>query len=133
MFAFCRRRGYNNAIMGNQHRPINERIAETQAQLAALMARQAKVEVSKDPQIQELDERIKDLNSQVIKLNRWENEAVEKYQNFIERAEAWQTKGEDAKSQKPSVLQALNATKAERKALAESLALNMELDTEDME
>ena len=119
--------------MGNQHRPINERIAETQAQLAALMARQAKVEVSKDPQIQELDERIKDLNSQVIKLNRWENEAVEKYQNFIERAEAWQTKGEDAKSQKPSVLQALNATKAERKALAESLALNIELDTEDME
>jgi hypothetical protein len=133
MFAFYEGRRYNNAIMGNQHRPINERIAETQAQLAALMARQAKVEVSKDPQIQELDELIKNLNSQVIKLNRWENEAVEKFANFIKRAEAWKIKGEDAKSQKPSVLQALNATKAERKALAESLAVNMELDTEDME
>jgi chaperonin cofactor prefoldin len=80
-------------IMGKTHRPINERIAETQAQLAQLLARQAKVEVSQDPQIQELDARIKDLNAQLVKLNRWETDAEEKYANFIKRAEAWQVKG----------------------------------------
>ena len=133
MFAFSKKRLYKVAIMGNKHRPINQRILETQAQLAALVAKQAKEQVSQDPQIQALDERIKDLNSQVIKLNRWENEATEKYQHFINRAEAWQAKGDSAKSQKPSVLQSLAAVKAERKALAEDLAMNMELDSEDME
>ena len=121
-------------IMGKTHRPINERIAETQAQLAQLLARQAKVEVSQDPQIQELDARIKDLNAQLVKLNRWETDAEEKYANFIQRAEAWQVKGAEAKSQKPSVLSELTEVKEQRKTLAGELAMEMgdlELADED--
>lgn len=111
--------------MGKTHRPINERIAETQAQLAQLLARQAKVEVSQDPQIQELDARIKDLNAQLVKLNRWETDAEEKYANFIKRADAWQVKGAEAKSQKPSVLLELTEVKEQRKTLAGELAMEM--------
>ena len=122
--------------MGRQHRPINQRIAETQNQLAQLLAKQAKAEVAQDPQIQALDERIKDLNATIVKLNRWETDAEEKYQNFIERAEAWQVKGAEATSQKPSVLKELATIKEQRKQLAGELALQMgdlELIGDDME
>ncbi len=119
--------------MGNKHRPINQRILETQAQLAKLMANQAKDEIAQNPQIQDLDMEIKDLNAEMVKMNRWENESEEKVVVFLERAEQWRVKGESAKNAKPDILKELAEVKSKRKALAESLASNLDLNTEDME
>tara|TARA_R110000824_G_C15153928_1_gene671313 strand:- start:411 stop:770 length:360 start_codon:yes stop_codon:yes gene_type:complete len=119
--------------MGNKHRPINQRILETQAQLAKLMANQAKDEIAQNPQIQDLDMEIKDLNAEMVKMNRWENESEEKVVVFLQRAEQWRVKGESATNAKPDILKSLAEVKIRRKALAESLASSMELNTEDME
>jgi chromosome segregation ATPase len=119
--------------MGKKHRPIDQRILETQAQLAQLMAKQAKDEIATNPQIQELDMEIKDLNAEMVKMNRWESEAEEKVENFMRRADEWRTKGQSAKGAKPSILQSLAEVKSKRKALAEQLASTIELNTGDME
>ena len=119
--------------MGNKHRPIDQRILETQAQLAQLMAKQAKDEIAKNPQIEDLDMQIKDLNAEMVKMNRWESEAEDKVENFMRRASEWRVKGESAKNAKPDILKGLAEVKSQRKALAEQLASTIELDTEDME
>ena len=119
--------------MGKKHRPINQRILETQAQLAKLMANQAKDEIALNPQIQELDMEIKDLNAELVKMNRWESEAQEKVANFMARAREWETKGTSARQAKPDLLKQLQRVKSNRKVLAESLASSIELDVSDME
>lgn len=119
--------------MGKKHRPINERILETQAQLASLMAKQAKEEVAKNPEIMQLDELIKAQNALIVKLNRWESEATEKVKNFEARALEWRQKGESAKSQKPEANRNMAELKEKRKALAEKLASEMNLSDLDIE
>ena len=116
--------------MGKKHRPINQRILETQAQLASLMAKQAKEEVAQDPQIQQLDEQIQEQNALIVKLNRWENEATEKVKNFEARAEEWRQKETFAKSQKPNANREMAELKEKRRVLAEKLA--SEMDISDM-
>ena len=133
MFAFSYTPRYNMCIMGKKHRPINQRILETQAQLAKLMANQAKDEIALNPQIQELDMEIKDLNAELVKMNRWESEAQEKVANFMARAREWETKGTSARQAKPTLLKQLQEVKSSRKVLAEALASNLEIDVSDME
>ena len=46
-----------------KHRPVSDRIAETQAQLSALMAKAAKDQINDSPEIQEIDAEIKALKT----------------------------------------------------------------------
>ena len=133
MFAFSDTPRYNMYIMGKKHRPINQRILETQAQLAKLMANQAKDEIALNPEIQELDMEIKDLNAELVKMNRWESEAEEKVANFMARAREWEVKGTSARHAKPDILKSIQEVKRTRKTLAESLATSIELDVSEMQ
>ena len=49
-----------------KHRPINERMAELQAQMVALQTKQNKEAVNADPKVQAIDSEINDLNNQAL-------------------------------------------------------------------
>ncbi len=48
-----------------KHRPINERMAELQAQMVALQTKQNKEAVNADPKVRAIDAEINDLNNKI--------------------------------------------------------------------
>ena len=72
-----------------KHRPVNQRIAETMAHLAALQAKANKEAVNDDPRIKEIDNRIREINNSMLKYNRWVSEWEQKVEDFLERVVTW--------------------------------------------
>ena len=111
-----------------KHRPVSDRIAEAQAQLAALMAKAAKDEVNASPEIQAIDKEIKEIQVSTLKFNRWAFEGAEKVENFRRRALEWEQRLEEATQKRDAANKKLTALRNKRKALAEKLASEMQVD-----
>ena len=111
-----------------KHRPVSDRIAEAQAQLASLMAKAAKAEISQSPEIQAIDKEIKEIQVSTLKYNRWASEGAEKVENFRLRAVQWEQRLEEAVAKRDAANKQLTALRAKRKALAEKLASEMQVD-----
>lgn len=111
-----------------KHRPVSDRIAEAQAQLSALMAKAAKDEVNASPEIQAIDKEIKEIQVSTLKFNRWASEGAEKVENFRRRASEWQQRLEEATQKRDEANKKLSILRSERKALAEKLASEMQVD-----
>ena len=111
-----------------KHRPVSDRIAEAQAQLAALMAKAAKDEVNASPEIQAIDKEIKEIQVSTLKFNRWASEGAEKVENFRRRALEWEHRLEEATQKRDAANKKLTALRNKRKALAEKLASEMQVD-----
>mgnify|MGYP005820439867 FL=1 len=108
-----------------KHRPVTDRIAETQAQLNALMAKAAKEQVNDDPAIQEIDKTIKTIQKDTLKYNRWAEEGEAKIQNFLLRTQLWRDRLAEAEDKKAMAAKELTKLRKQRKELAESLASEM--------
>lgn len=111
-----------------KHRPVSDRIAQAQAQLAALMAKGAKAEINASPEVKAIDKSIKEIQVSMLKFNRWASEGEDKIANFLERAETWRGRLAEANSKKKVANTKLNALRLERKALAEKLASEIQVD-----
>ena len=111
-----------------KHRPVSDRIAEAQAQLAALMAKAAKSQINDSPEIQALDKEIKAIQTSMLKYNRWASEGEEKVANFRRRAVEWEQRIVEANDKRSEANKKLTALREKRKALAESLAQSIEVD-----
>ena len=111
-----------------KHRPVSDRIAEAQAQLAALMAKAAKSQISDSPEIQAIDKEIKTIQTSMLKYNRWATEGEEKVANFLRRAEEWKQRIVEANDKRSEANKQLTALRDKRKALAETLAQSIEID-----
>ena len=68
-----------------KHRPVSDRIAETQAQLAAIVAKANKEQINDSPEVKLLDSQIKSVQISMLKFNRWASEGADKIENFKAR------------------------------------------------
>ena len=111
-----------------KHRPVSDRIAQAQAQLAALMAKGAKSEINASPEVQAIDKSIKEIQVSMLKFNRWASEGKEKIANFEERAETWRERLAEADAEKKKANTKLNTLRHERKVISERLAAAIQVD-----
>jgi chromosome segregation ATPase len=108
-----------------KHRPVSERIAEVQAQLAALQAKSAKADIESNPEIQQIDAEIKKIQVSTLKFNRWAAEGADKVENFRARAREWENRLEEATKRRDEANKQLTALRLKRKHLAEQVAANL--------
>jgi len=111
-----------------KHRPVADRIAEAQSQLAALMAKESKAEINASPEIQAIDSEIKEVQVSMLKFNRWASEGEEKIRNFQTRVAVWKDRLAEATSRKEEANKTITALRSKRKALAEKLASEIQVD-----
>jgi chromosome segregation ATPase len=111
-----------------KHRPVADRIAETQAQLSALIAKANKTQINESPEIQALDKQIKDIQVSMLKFNRWASEGEEKIENFQSRVVEWENRLATATEKRLEANTQIEALRLERKALAESMAGDIEVE-----
>ena len=105
-----------------KHRPVADRIAETQAQLSALIAKANKEQINSNPEVVALDKEIKDIQTSMLKYNRWASEGEEKIANFEARVVEWKGRLATAKQKRKEASTKIEALREKRKALADSLA-----------
>ena len=105
-----------------KHRPVSDRIAETQAQLAQLVAKANKEQINQSPEVQALDAEIKAVQVSMLKFNRWASEGSEKIENFKARVLEWEGRLETANAKRKEANAKIEDLRSKRKALAESLA-----------
>jgi len=111
-----------------KHRPVNDRILETQSQLNALLAKAAKDQVNASPEIQDIDQAIKAINTSMLKFNRWAAEGEDKIANFKARVIQWEDRLVLATDKVAGAKKELTALRKKRKALAETLAKEIQLE-----
>jgi len=111
-----------------KHRAVSDRIAETQAQLAALMAKAAKAQINESPEIKAIDKEIKTIQVSMLKFNRWASEGAEKIENFKERVKTWEKRLVEATAKRKEASEKLDVLRASRKTLAEEMASSMEIE-----
>ena len=108
-----------------KHRAVEDRIAETQSQLNALLAKAAKDQVDESPEIQAIDAEIKKINSDNLKYARWASEGEEKIANFQKRVRTWEERLADATEKVATAKDRLDSLRKKRKKLAGELASQM--------
>tara|TARA_R110002167_G_scaffold68074_1_gene192272 strand:- start:719 stop:1063 length:345 start_codon:yes stop_codon:yes gene_type:complete len=104
------------------HRSVSERIAETQAQLTALVAKANKEQINASPEIQALDEEIKTVQVSMLKFNRWASEGAEKIENFKARVVEWESRLAEASIKRREANEKIDLLRQERKTLSDTLA-----------
>ncbi len=108
-----------------KHRAVEDRIAETQAQLNALLAKSAKEAVDASPEIQAIDKEIKKINSDNLKYARWASEGADKIANFQARVATWERRLAKATAEVKAAKDKLESLRKKRKKLAGELASQM--------
>tara|TARA_R110002167_G_scaffold291904_2_gene496670 strand:- start:119 stop:463 length:345 start_codon:yes stop_codon:yes gene_type:complete len=109
-----------------QHRPLNDRIAETQAQLMALKAKMLKDQINESSEIIAIDDEIREITNSMLKYNRWASEGEEKIANFNARAIEWESRLLLASQKRKEANITLTSLREQRKEKAESMASDME-------
>jgi len=109
-----------------QHRPLNDRIAETQAQLMALKAKMLKDQINESDEIIAIDDEIREITNSMLKYNRWASEGEEKIANFQARVVEWEERLQIATQKRREANLTLDALRIKRKETAESMASEME-------
>tara|TARA_R100000963_G_C4618151_1_gene86462 strand:- start:353 stop:697 length:345 start_codon:yes stop_codon:yes gene_type:complete len=105
-----------------KHRPVSDRIAETQAQLAALVAKANKEQINDSPEVKLLDSQIKSVQISMLKFNRWASEGADKIENFKARVVEWEGRLKTANDERAKANAKIEVLRSKRKALAETLA-----------
>jgi chromosome segregation ATPase len=108
-----------------KHRAVEDRIAETQSQLNALLAKAAKEQVDESPEIQAIDKEIKKITTDTLKFNRWASEGEDKIANFKERVAIWEARLAKATEEVSKAKNKLEGLRKKRKKLAGELASQM--------
>ena len=108
-----------------KHRPINERMAELQAQMVALQTKQNKEAVNADPKVKAIDSEINDLNNQALKWKRWSKDAEQKIVDFQKRVADWENRSEQADSWLAQYKSDLQELKEKRNLVANEVAKGM--------
>tara|TARA_R110000751_G_scaffold36827_2_gene89686 strand:- start:1695 stop:2039 length:345 start_codon:yes stop_codon:yes gene_type:complete len=108
-----------------KHRAVEDRIAETQAQLASLLAKSAKDAVDESPEIKAIDQQIKQVTSDNLKFARWAVEGDAKIANFQERVRTWEKRLAKATEEVSKAKSKLESLRKKRKGLAVTLASQM--------
>ena len=111
-----------------KHRPVSDRIAEAQAQLARLVAKASMTQIKRHPEIAKIDEEIKNVQVSMLKYNRWAAEGEAKIANFEARAEEWSVRLHKANQEKDKAAKVMSALRVKRKQLVADLAKNIEVD-----
>jgi len=111
-----------------KHRAVTDRIAETQAQLASLMAKAAKSQINESPEIKAIDKDIKTIQVSMLKFNRWASEGEEKILNFKERVKTWEKRLVEATAKRKDAAAKLEVLRFNRKELAEEMASSIEIE-----
>ena len=81
-----------------QHRTIAERRIALEAQLKRLEQKEIEETFSQHPVMKELRQRLSNVTSDNLKFQRWETEWEEKVENFLNRAQEWRVRGEEAQN-----------------------------------
>ena len=105
-----------------QHRPVEQRIAETMKQLSMLQAKANADAVKADRRIIEIETRIREINNSMLKFNRWNTEWEQKVEDFENRVATWIERGEIAKSKISEANKQLRNLKDEKQTLGEAIA-----------
>jgi len=108
-----------------QHRPIEERMAQLQAQMIALQAKEKASEVSSDPAVKAIDIEIDDLNRSALKWKRWAKDAPQKIDDFQNRVSEWESRNEEASSWLDNYKSEVSDLKARRKDAVEDALASM--------
>ena len=107
------------------HRPIQDRMAELQAQMVALQVKQNKDKVNASPKVVAIDADIDSLNVTALKWKRWEKDAEKKVRDFMARVSEWENRGEQAESWLANYKQELLDLKESRNLVANEVAKGM--------
>ena len=107
------------------HRPIQDRMAELQAQMVALQVKQNKDKVNADPKVVAIDADIDSLNVTALKWKRWEKDAEKKVRDFLARVSEWENRGEQAESWLAQYKTDLARLKEKRSLIANEIAKGM--------
>ena len=107
------------------HRPIQDRMAELQAQMVALQVKQNKDKVNADPKVVAIDADIDSLNVTALKWKRWEKDAEKKVRDFMARVSEWENRGEQAESWLAQYKNDLARLKEKRSLIANEIAKGM--------
>ena len=107
------------------HRPIQDRMAELQAQIVALQVKQNKDKVNADPKVKAFDAQIDALHVTALKWKRWEKDAEKKVRDFEARVSEWVERGEQAESWLANYKQELLDLKESRNLVANEVAKGM--------
>ena len=108
-----------------KHRAVEDRIAETQRQLNALLAKSAKDVVDASPEIKAIDAEIKKVTTYNLKYTRWAAEGNDNIANFENRVATWQKRLVKANAEVATAKDKLESLRKKRKKLAETLASQM--------
>ena len=108
-----------------KHRPINERMAELQAQMVALQTKQNKDTVNADPKVKAIDAEIHALNNDALKWKRWSKDAEQKIVDFQNRVSEWENRGEKADAWLSQYKADLSELKEKRNLVANEVAKGM--------
>jgi len=108
-----------------QHRPIQDRMADLQAQMVALQAKQNKEAVNADPKVQAIDAEIHALNLDALKWKRWSKDAEQKAADFQARVNEWLWRGEEAASWLDEYRNDVAKLKEKRNLVANEVAKGM--------
>ena len=81
-----------------QHRTIAERKQALMAQLERLEKKEVEETFSQHPVMKDLRQRLSNVTSDNLKFQRWETEWEEKVSNFLDRAQEWRVRGEEAQN-----------------------------------
>ena len=108
-----------------QHRPIQDRMADLQAQMVALQAKQNKEAVNADPKVQAIVAEIHALNLDALKWKRWSKDAEQKAADFQARVSEWQWRGEEAASWLDEYRNDVAKLKEKRNLVANEVAKGM--------
>jgi len=108
-----------------KHRPIQDRMADLQAQMVALQVKSNKDEVNADPKVKALDAEIHTLNMTALKWKRWEKDASKKISDFQARVVEWENREEQAEAWLSQYKADLSELKEQRNLVANEVAKGM--------
>ena len=105
-----------------KHRPIEQRMAELQAQMVALTAKQNKEAVDSHPDVVAVDNEITALNNKALKWKRWAKDAEQKIADFQARVAEWENRAEQSEDWLAQYKADLDDLKAKRNLVANEVA-----------
>lgn len=111
-----------------KHRTPDQRLAELQAQMVSLQIKAKKAEIAENPEIQEIDTEISDLNNTALKWKRWQKDADQKIVDFQNRVNEWEARKDSASDWLEGYKAELEDLKARRDDVAEQALKEMEAE-----
>jgi arylsulfatase A-like enzyme len=111
-----------------KHRTAGERLEALQSQILSLQIKAQRDEISKNPKVMEVNEKINSLNNLALKWKRWQKDADQKISDFTARVAEWEHRKESAEEWLEEYAETLSELKAQREEISEQALKELSVD-----